>query len=139
MMLTVLLTVLLLAATAALPPPSPNPPPPPPYSHAGPLACQSNDKYPMLPTFHIIGNVTQATDGAITLEPINDCSGVTYYKGIYHVWHQCCQNHWDHVGSDTPECSHPAFHLRIAHIVFAESGHSTGAPVLCLSLVSSVN
>ena len=23
-------------------------------------------------------------------------SGVTYYNGIYHVWHQCCQNHWDH-------------------------------------------
>eukprot|EP01045_Picozoa_sp_COSAG04_P014277 COSAG04_NODE_1058_length_8522_cov_2.908702_6_plen_58_part_00 len=45
----------------------------------------------MLPTFHIIGNVTQAADGAITLEPINDCSGVTYYKGLYHVWHQCCQ------------------------------------------------
>jgi hypothetical protein len=109
----------------------------PPYAHTGPLACQANDKYPMLPTFHIIGNVTQATDGAITLEPINDCSGVTYYKGIYHVWHQCCQNHWDHVGSDTPECSHPAFHSRIVHIAFAESGHSTGAPVLCLSLVST--
>jgi len=41
--------------------------------------------------------VTQFTDGSIKLEPINDASGVTYYKGIYHVWHQCCQNHWDHV------------------------------------------
>ena len=58
-----------------------------PYPHSGPLACQANDKFPMLPTFHIIGNVTQATDGDITLEPINDCSGVTFYKGIYHVWH----------------------------------------------------
>lgn len=74
----------------------------PPYVHTGPLACQANDKYPMLPTFHIIGNVTQATDGAIQLEPINDCSGVTFYKGIYHVWHQCCQNHWDHVRSTHP-------------------------------------
>ena len=73
-------------------------PPGPPYLHTGPLTCQANDKFPMLPTFHIIGNVTQATDGAIKLEPINDCSGVTFYKGIYHVWHQCCQNHWDHVG-----------------------------------------
>jgi hypothetical protein len=73
-------------------------PPGPPYPHTGPLTCQANDKFPMLPTFHIIGNVTQATDGAISLEPINDCSGVTFYKGIYHVWHQCCQNHWDHVG-----------------------------------------
>ena len=51
----------------------------------------------MLPTFHIIGNVSQSTDGSIMLEPINDASGVTYYKGLYHVWHQCCQNHWDHV------------------------------------------
>ena len=22
---------------------------------------------------------------------------MTYYQGIYHVWHQCCQSHWDHV------------------------------------------
>lgn len=51
----------------------------------------------MLPTFHIIGNVSQAVDGTIKLEPINDASGVTYYQGLYHVWHQCCQNHWDHV------------------------------------------
>ena len=51
--------------------------PSPPYPHKGPLACQANEKFPMLPTFHIIGNVTQATDGSITLEPINDCSGVT--------------------------------------------------------------
>ena len=21
------------------------------------------------------------------------------YKGLYHVFHQCCQNHWDHVVS----------------------------------------
>ena len=104
---------------------------------ADPLACQPNDEQPMLPTYHIIGNVTKHADGTIKLEPINDCSGVTYSQGLYHVWHQCCQNHWDHVGSDIPECSHPAFHSRIVHIAFAESGHSTGAPVLCLSLVST--
>ena len=45
----------------------------------GPLACQPNDKQPMLPIFHIIGNVTAKTDGSISLESINDCSGVTYY------------------------------------------------------------
>ena len=72
-------------------------PPAPPYAHTGPLTCQDNAKFPMLPTFHIIGNVSQSTDGSIMLEPINDASGVTYYKGLYHVWHQCCQNHWDHV------------------------------------------
>ena len=76
-----LLLPLLLAARAA----------------ADPLACQPNAQQPMLPTFHIIGNVTARADGGIDLEPINDASGVTYYNGIYHVWHQCCQNHWDHV------------------------------------------
>jgi len=56
---------------------------------------------PMLPTFHIIGNVTPHADNrAIQLEEINDASGITYYKGIYHVWHQCCQNHFDHVISN---------------------------------------
>lgn len=50
----------------------------------------------MLPLYHIIGNVTQKVDGSIQLENINDASGVTYYKGLYHVWHQCCQNHFDH-------------------------------------------
>lgn len=45
----------------------------------------------------MIGNVTQCANGDIKLEPINDASGVTYYNGLYHVWHQCCQNHWDHV------------------------------------------
>jgi beta-fructofuranosidase len=41
--------------------------------------------------------VTKNTDGSIKLEAINDCSGVTFYEGIWHVWHQCCQSHWDHV------------------------------------------
>jgi len=63
---------------------------------ADPLACQPNAEQPMLPIYHIIGNVTKHTDGSINLEAINDCSGVTYKDGIYHVWHQCCQNHWDH-------------------------------------------
>ena len=62
-----------------------------PAARADPLACQPNDEQPMLPTFHIIGNVTKHADGSIKLEPINDCSGVTYSNGIYHVWHQCCQ------------------------------------------------
>ena len=107
-----------------LPPPPPPPPPPPgpPYHHTGPLTCQDNAKFPMLPTFHIIGNVTQSTDGTIKLEPINDASGVTcalaflerypwfppdapfsrYYNGIYHVWHQCCQ-----VRLPIPVLTHP--------------------------------
>jgi hypothetical protein len=62
-----------------------------------PLACQPNEEQPMLPTFHIIGNVTKHPDNSLTVEAINDCSGVTFYQGIWHVWHQCCQSHWDHV------------------------------------------
>merc|ERR1719437_192154 len=65
-----------------------------------PLACQANEQQPMLPIYHIIGNVTQHADGSINLEAINDCSGVTYYKGLYHVWHRCCQNHFDHAISN---------------------------------------
>jgi hypothetical protein len=64
---------------------------------ADPLACQPNSVQPMLPIFHIIGNVTQHDDGTLSVEPINDASGITYYGGLYHLWHQCCQNHWDHV------------------------------------------
>ena len=136
------------ACNTGPPPPPPRPPPPPPsaplppnWHHTGPLTCQENDYFPMLPTFHIIGtsagllfgaaapcaaaiarararsgwcgvargmlllggapvltgercffaccagNVTQAKDGSINLEPINDASGVTYYNGLYHVWY----------------------------------------------------
>lgn len=64
---------------------------------ADPLACQPNAEQPMLPIFHIIGNVTKNADNSITLEPINDCSGVTFYEGLWHLWHQCCQSHWDHL------------------------------------------
>ena len=53
-----------------------------------PLACQPNDEQPMLPIFHIIGNVTKNADNSIKLEAINDCSGVTFYEGLWHVWHQ---------------------------------------------------
>eukprot|EP01051_Picozoa_sp_SAG22_P007993 SAG22_NODE_585_length_8867_cov_11.509580_7_plen_637_part_00 len=66
-------------------------------STPGPLACQPNEEQPMLPIYHIIGNVSKDAEGGIKLEHINDVSGVTYREGIYHVWHQCCQNHWDHV------------------------------------------
>eukprot|EP01052_Picozoa_sp_SAG31_P017056 SAG31_NODE_1152_length_9642_cov_4.124489_7_plen_558_part_00 len=61
-----------------------------------PLACQPNAEQPMLPIFHLIGNVSQTLDGHIALEQINDVSGITYHKGLWHAWHQCCQDHWDH-------------------------------------------
>ena len=66
---------------------------------ADPLACQPNAQQPMLPTFHIIGNVSLAPGGNVSVELINDASGVTFANGLLHVWHQCCQNHWDHVVS----------------------------------------
>ena len=31
--------------------------------------------------------------------PINDVSAVAKSGDVYHVFHQCCQNHWDHVVS----------------------------------------
>jgi sucrose-6-phosphate hydrolase SacC (GH32 family) len=53
-----------------------------------------------LPIYHIVGNVSTNPDGKVTnVEAINDVSSVFLYKGIYHVFHQCCQNHWDHVVS----------------------------------------
>jgi hypothetical protein len=76
-----------------------------------PLTCQPSSL--QIPIFHIIGNVTRYGDmvrnrnGSITrcpnkpfcYENINDANGVFVYKGLYHVFHQCCQNHWDHVVS----------------------------------------
>jgi len=58
---------------------------------ADPLACQPNALQPMLPIFHIIGNVSASGPGAnITVEAINDASGFTYSaNGITHLWHQC--------------------------------------------------
>jgi sucrose-6-phosphate hydrolase SacC (GH32 family) len=67
------------------------------YAANDPLACQPNAEQPMLPIFHLIGNVTKNADGSIKLESINDCSGVTFSGGLYHIFHQCCQNHFDHV------------------------------------------
>ena len=56
---------------------------------ADPNACRPNALQPMLPTFHIIGNVSVDERGNVTKpENINDVSGVTYYQGIWHVWHQ---------------------------------------------------
>lgn len=59
---------------------------------ADPLACKLNALQPMLPIFHIIGNVSASGPGNanITVEAINDASGFTYSaNGITHLWHQC--------------------------------------------------
>ena len=56
--------------------------------------------HPFLPTYHLIGNVTSDETGKVTaVEDINDVSSVFLWKGVYHVFHQCCQNHWDHAVS----------------------------------------
>ena len=45
-----------------------------------------------MPIYHIIGNVTTDANGIVTnVEAINDVSSVILYKGIYHIFHQCCQ------------------------------------------------
>ena len=65
---------------------------------AQPNTCQPRAAHPFLPIYHIIGNVSSASDGRLTaVEDINDVSSVIEHGGIYHVFHQCCQNHWDHV------------------------------------------
>ena len=96
---------------------------------ADPLACQPNAQQPMLPIFHIIGNVSVNAAGNVSkLEPINDCSGVTYYGGLYHIWHQCCQNHWDHVISKV----HPERHTLYTRKII--SSFSTQASLLTARL-----
>ena len=67
---------------------------------ADPLACQPNTDQPMLPTFHVIGNVSKNADGSVTVEQINDCSGITYHQGVYHLWHQVGVQ----ISLDLPSC-----------------------------------
>ena len=67
---------------------------------ATPNTCQPRATHPFLPTYHLIGNVTSDEAGKVTaVEDINDVSSVFLWKGVYHVFHQCCQNHWDHAVS----------------------------------------
>ena len=69
-------------------------------SAATPNTCQPRALHPFLPTYHLIGNVTSDDTGKVTaVEDINDVSSVFLWKGVYHVFHQCCQNHWDHAVS----------------------------------------
>jgi len=68
-----------------------------------PNTCQPRSTQPFMPIYHIIGNVTSDATGQVTqVESINDVSSVIEWppkSGLYHIYHQCCQNHWDHVVS----------------------------------------
>lgn len=66
-----------------------------------PLTCQPLALHPLIPIFHIIGSVSvnKSLPGGLEFEHINDANGIFSYKGVWHVFHQCCQNHWDHVVS----------------------------------------
>ena len=86
--LAVLHTVFLVVFASETPLPSPSPPP---------LTCQPPSV--QRPIFHIVGNVSRNATGGLVYENINDVNGVFRYKGVWHVFHQCCQNHWDHVVS----------------------------------------
>ena len=68
-------------------------------SLAAPNTCQPRALQPLMPIFHIIGNIT-GTGRTLHAEPINDVSAVVMHGGLYHAFHQCCSNHWDHVVSD---------------------------------------
>jgi sucrose-6-phosphate hydrolase SacC (GH32 family) len=66
-----------------------------------PLTCQPLEAHPTIPIFHIIGNISvnASQPSGLEFEHINDANGIFKYKGLYHVFHQCCQNHWDHAVS----------------------------------------
>ena len=67
---------------------------------AAPRECRARADAPYLPIFHVVGNITDSASGrGFQTESINDVSGVVQYMGIYHIFHQCCQNHWDHLAS----------------------------------------
>ena len=67
---------------------------------AVPNTCQPRAAHPFLPIYHLIGNVTSDAGGkVVSVEDINDVSSVFLWAGVYHVFHQCCQNHWDHAVS----------------------------------------
>ena len=73
-------------------------------TRAAPITCQPLRAFPGaadFPTYHIMGHVSNTTRSGKGLgrEAINDCSGIIEFQGVYHVFHQCCQNHWDHVVS----------------------------------------
>ena len=65
------------------------------------LMCQPLGFAPLIPIFHIIGSVSvnKSLPGGLEFEHINDVNGIFQYRGVWHVFHQCCQNHWDHVAS----------------------------------------
>ena len=86
--------LLLMAAAAAAAAAAPSADLPPPRE------CRPRADAPYLPIFHIVGNITETGGGSFTTEAINDVSKIMEYKGVWHVFHQCCQNHWDHVVSD---------------------------------------
>eukprot|EP01046_Picozoa_sp_COSAG06_P045353 COSAG06_NODE_6257_length_3011_cov_2.619849_2_plen_372_part_00 len=65
-------------------------------SAPGPNTCQPRQLEPLMPIFHILGNIS-GSGATLRAEPINDVSGIVLHRGVYHVFHQCCGNHWDHV------------------------------------------
>ena len=67
---------------------------------AAPRECRARADAPYLPIFHVVGNITDSGTGkGFKTESINDVSGVVRHLGVYHIFHQCCQNHWDHLVS----------------------------------------
>ena len=64
---------------------------------AAPITCQPLRAFSGasdFPTYHIMGHVSGSVGKGIGREAINDCSGIVNHRGVYHVFHQCCQNHW---------------------------------------------
>ena len=68
-------------------------------SSATPNTCQPRADQPLMPIFHIIGNIT-GTGRTLSAEHINDVSAVVMHGGLYHIFNQGNGNYWDHVVSD---------------------------------------
>ena len=68
-------------------------------SSATPNTCQHRADQPLMPIFHIIGNIT-GTGRTLSAEHINDVSAVVMHGGLYHIFNQGNGNYWDHVVSD---------------------------------------
>ena len=64
-----------------------------PRQRQQPLTCQPREREPLLPIFHIIGNVT-GQQGSLNIESINDVSSILLHKGEMSPqqwWAYCCR------------------------------------------------
>jgi hypothetical protein len=98
-----------------------------------PITCQPPEL--QIPIFHIIGNITRTGAGALVRENINDANGVFKWRGVYHIFHQCCQNHWITSSAGTScggkDCRHQCTQTMTRSTGTTLTAPSTAAPRYC--------